>query len=157
MGAIEKVKQDICDYFAKNNAGVGHSFDARGFGFNVMLGYNPNEKEAVVPAMEQLVAEGLVEQRNGSYFLTQPGYERIYGHGFEHVQRDILDFFAKNSARVGDSFNARAFMHSMMLNYTPEERGAVEPAMQELVEAGLVDERNGLHFLTQAGFDHIYK
>ncbi|MFC5428752.1 hypothetical protein ACFPTO_08045 [Paraburkholderia denitrificans] len=157
MAAIKKVKQDILDYFAKNNAGVGHSFNARGFGFTVMLSYTQSEKEVVLSAMEELASEELVEERNGSHFLTQAGYDRIYGTGFEHVQRDILDFFAKNGARVSDSFNARAFMHTTMLHYTPEERHAVVPAMQELVGAGLVEERNGSHFLTQAGFDHIYE
>lgn len=157
MAEIERIKQDILDYFAKNNAGVGHSFNARGFGFTVMLGYTPSEKEALLPAMKELVSERLVEELNGSQFLTQSGYDRIYGTGFEHVQRDILEFFAKNGARVGNSFNARAFMHTTMLHYTPEERDAVIPAMQELVGVGLVEERNGSHFLTQAGFDHIYE
>lgn len=156
MSEIEKVKQDILDYFSKNHAGVGHSFNARGFGLTVMLDYTPREHDVLMLAMEALVSEKLVDEVNGSHFLTQAGYDRIYGTGFEHVKHDILSFFSRNKARAGDCFNAQAFMHTTMAQYTPEERRAVIPAMQELVGAGLVEERGKLHFLTQAGHDYIY-
>lgn len=53
-------------------------------------------------------------------------------------------------------FNARGFYHSVMTNYNPKERDAVEVAMKELVSEGFVEEQNGQHRLTQKGYDRIY-
>lgn len=78
MAALERVKQDIMDFFAKTNAEVGHVFAVKPFYHQVMLHYNPKEKGAVEEAMKQLVSEGLVEEKEGSHFLTQKGFDRIY-------------------------------------------------------------------------------
>jgi len=78
MAAMDKVKKDILDFFAQSKAQVGHVFNAKAFQFSVMNHYNPKEMAAVEDSVNALVVDGLVEERQRQYHLTQKGFDHIY-------------------------------------------------------------------------------
>ena len=43
------------------------------------------------------------------------------------VKRDILDFFRREKADVGNVLFPQAFIHQYMVNYNPKQKNALDP------------------------------
>jgi hypothetical protein len=111
---VDRVKEDILSYLAESGADAGHMLAMRPFYHQRVMHYSPPEQDALIPALESLVADGDLEERNGSYFLTEKGLSRIYPGGeaqaVNEVKDDILDFFKSNRSRVGHAFQLGRFL-----------------------------------------------
>ena len=75
---VDFVKNDILDFLRNQNARAGHSLALKPFAFQRLVHYNPQQKNSVEQAIESLVADGTLEQKNDGFLLTQHGYERLY-------------------------------------------------------------------------------
>ncbi|MDO9571915.1 MAG: hypothetical protein Q7J58_21410 [Hydrogenophaga sp.] len=75
---VDFVKNDILDFLRNQSARAGHSLALKPFAFQRLVHYNPQQKNSVQQAIESLVADGTLEQKNDGFFLTQDGYERLY-------------------------------------------------------------------------------
>lgn len=75
MGAVEKLKKDLLNYFASVNSSGDHMLSIRDFNSQLMARVtDPVERAALSPALDELVAEGLLVQRSPSqYSLTREG------------------------------------------------------------------------------------
>jgi hypothetical protein len=76
--AKEKVKSDILSWFRENKADVGHALNERSFMTRYAMNYNPKEKGVILEALNDLATEGLLEERDGKFFLTKRGVDTIY-------------------------------------------------------------------------------
>lgn len=157
---MDRVKEDILSYLADSGADAGHVLAMRPFYHQRVMHYSPPDQDALTPALESLVADGYLEERNGSHFLTEKGLSRIYPGGdaqaITEVKDDILDFFKSGNARVGHVLAVRPFFARYAMKYNPLQKRAIEQAAKELVQEGTLEERDGGHFLTQAGYDRTY-
>ncbi|WP_168174118.1 hypothetical protein, partial [Rhodanobacter sp. C06] len=110
--------------------------------------------------LESLVAEGFLEKRNSGFFLTEKGLYRIYPGGesqaIDEVKADMLEFFRSSNARAGHALAIRSFFAQYAMKYSPPKKRAIEKAAAGLVNDGTLEERDGGHFLTPAGYSRIY-
>lgn len=125
-----------------------------------MQRYTPPEQESVAPALQSLVADGYLEEREGTYFLTENGLSRIYPGGdiqaLAEVREDILSFLRSNNARAGHALAVRPFFAQYAKRYNPLQMRAIEKAAATLTQDNILEDRNGGHFLTQTGYNQIY-
>jgi predicted transcriptional regulator len=153
---IEFVKREILELFAESRARTGDALNVRALLHSRMVRWNPKQRDALQPAVDELASEGLVVKRDDNCFLTDKGVDYIYPEPGDSIRDAILDFFRMNNARSGHAFNARAFYHQQMIHWNPKEQKAFDPAIQELEAAGLVEKREDALFLTDKGFEAIY-
>ena len=74
----------------------------------------------------------------------------------ENVKNDVMHFMKLHSARVGSVLPPKPF--AVRTRGSGEaERAEVEPALVELVEEGLLEERERQFYLTPRGYDFLYK
>jgi hypothetical protein len=71
------VKRDILDFLRDNDLDVGDPLHEGPFYVQKMVHYNAKQKTAFVAAVEELVAEGLVEKRDDTVILTAKGKAAI--------------------------------------------------------------------------------
>jgi hypothetical protein len=62
----------------------------------------------------------------------------------------------RRKADAGHVLNVRALLHQRAIHWNPKQKDALEPAANELVSAGILEEKNGNYFLTQKGVDQLY-
>ncbi len=74
---VSDVKQMILGMAVEFRLDTGHSFPMRPLGSR-MHRMNPKQKDALVPAFEELTKEGYFEERDGHYYLTEQGRNWIY-------------------------------------------------------------------------------
>ncbi|MED5514333.1 hypothetical protein [uncultured Pseudoalteromonas sp.] len=153
---IDFVKQQIMEQFKIQKSDSGEALNVRGFMLNVVPRWNPKQQDLLERAVEELASSGLIEDREGTPFLTQQGVDYLYPDIGDSIKVAILDFFAKANARAGHAFNTRSFMHTEVLNWNPKQKHGLEPAMKSLIEEGLIEENERGYFLTEAGFNSIY-
>jgi hypothetical protein len=157
---VDRIKEDILSYLAESGADAGHVLAMRPFYHQRVMHYSPPEQDALTSALESLVADGFLEERNGSYFLTENGLSRIYPGGeaqaVTEVKHDILDFFKSGNARAGHALAVRPFFARYAMKYNPLHKRAIERAANELVREGTLEERDGGYFLTEVGYNRIY-
>lgn len=152
----EFVKREILDHFAESRADVGHALNDRAFYHQRMSSWNPKQQDALDAGIKELVAEGLVEARSGSVFLTSKGVEKIYPSVGSSVRDAILTCFADSRARAGHALNGRALYHQQMISWNPKQKAALDSVIAALVSEGLVEEKNDNLLLTKKGEDVIY-
>lgn len=75
---VQRVKNDILSWFRNAKSRAGHSLNVIFFNFEHVTSYTSREKNARSGAVQELVSEGLVEERNGKIILTQKGVDTIY-------------------------------------------------------------------------------
>jgi len=157
---VDRVKEDILTFMAESGTDIGHALAARSFYLQRVQRYTPPEQEAVVPALESLVADGCLEERGGSYFLTENGLSRVYPGGevqaIAEVKADLLGFFRSSNARVGHALAVRPFFAQYANRYNPLQKRAIDKAVAALIQDNILEERDGGHFLAQAGYNQIY-
>jgi len=153
---IEFVKKQILNQFESQKADAGHALNTRGFNLNEVSRWNPKQQDALNDAIEQLVSEGLIENKNDTPFLTEKGVDYLYPDIGNSVKNTILKYFASSNARAGHAFNTKSFMLAQVSNWNPKEKIGLEPAMSSLIEEGILEERDGNYFLTEKGYDSIY-
>lgn len=157
---MDRVKEDILSFMAESRADAGHSLAARQFYSQRVQRYTPPEQDSVVPALQSLVADGYLEEREGNYFLTENGLSRIYPGGevqaIAEVRADVLDFLRSNNARVGHTLAVRPFFVQYANRYNPLQMRAFEKAAAALTQDNILEERDGGHILTQIGYNQIY-
>jgi hypothetical protein len=73
MDDTTSVKRDILDFLRNNGFEAGDPFHEGPFYAEKMVHYNAKEKSAFKAAIEELVAEGLLEQRDDTIILTAKG------------------------------------------------------------------------------------
>lgn len=74
---VAEMKQYLVSFIREMNLDTGHALPSRTL-MSRSLRFNPRQKEALVPALEELVKDGFLEKRDDSYFLTELGREKIY-------------------------------------------------------------------------------
>ena len=74
----------------------------------------------------------------------------------ENVKNDVMYFMQLHRALVGSVLATQSFSERTF-GYNVEERGEVAQALIELVEEGLLEEREGQFYLTQKGSHFLYK
>jgi hypothetical protein len=74
---VEDMKHFLLKMAKELNLDEGHTFPIRLL-MTKMTRMNPKEKEAIEPAFDSLVIDGIFEKRDDSYFLTENGKNTIY-------------------------------------------------------------------------------
>ena len=154
--AVESVKSEILGCLADGKADAGHVLNLRALLHQRAIHWNPKQKDALEPAANELVSAGILEEKNGSYFLTQKGVDQLYPAVGSSVRNAVLSCFSESHARAGDVLNARALQHQHMLNWNPKQRAALDLTLRQLESEGLIESKNGNVVLTQKGFDALY-
>lgn len=154
--AVEFVKNEILGCLADGKAEAGHVLNMQALLHQRVIDWNPKQKDALEPAANELVSAGILEEKNGSYFLTQKGVDQLYPPVGNSVRDAVLSCFSESDARVGDVLNARVLQHNHMLHWTPKQRAALGLTLQQLETEGLIESKNGNVILTQKGFDALY-
>jgi hypothetical protein len=77
MDETAGVKHDILDFLRDNHLDVGEPLHEGPFYVQKMVHYDAKQKAAFPGAVEELVAEGLVEKRDDTVILTAKGKEAI--------------------------------------------------------------------------------
>jgi hypothetical protein len=77
MDEAAGVKHDILDFFHENECDAGDPLHEGPFYAQKMVHYTATQKAAFNIAVEELVAEGLVEKRDDTVILTAKGKEAI--------------------------------------------------------------------------------
>lgn len=75
---VSFVKNDIIDFFRTLNARAGDMLPMPLFNNKRRNNYNPKQEAVFGQAVEELVAEGLLEKRDGKILLTPKGVDEIY-------------------------------------------------------------------------------
>jgi len=74
---VEEMKKFILSLASELNLDEGHVLPT-----NVLrhktVNLNPKQRDALVPALEALIQEGIFEEKNGSPFLTSKGKDILY-------------------------------------------------------------------------------
>ena len=156
MSAVEFVKNEILDYFRESKADVGHVLHANSFLHQRMTHWNPKQKESLEQGIEALISDNLIAQNNESLALTKNGVDYIYPDGKNSVRADILGFFVASRADAGDVLNPNSFYHQCMSHWNPKQNKAFDLVVAELINEGLVEDKNGSLALTKKGVDYIY-
>lgn len=73
----EEVKTAILGWFRNHNSDVGHVIGERHL-FQLTINWNPKQKAALEDAINELVAEDLLQKNVNGYALTKKGVEVIY-------------------------------------------------------------------------------
>lgn len=153
--AVVFVKSEILECLADCNADEGHVLNARLL-HQRAIHWNPKQKDALEAAAIELVAAGILDNRNGSYFLTQKGVDHIYPPVGSSVRDAVLSCFSNSHARVGDVLNVRGLHHQHILHWNPKQKTALYPTLHEMEAEGLIEPRGNNIALTQKGFDLLY-
>jgi hypothetical protein len=77
MDGTTGVKHDILDFLRDNHLDVGEPLHEGPFYVQKMVHYDAKQKAAFHAAVEELVAEGLVEKCDDTVILTAKGKEAI--------------------------------------------------------------------------------
>jgi hypothetical protein len=77
MDEIAGVKRDILAFLRDNRVDVGEPLHDGPFYVQKMAHYDAKQKAAFNAAVEELIAEGLVERRDDAVILTAKGKEAI--------------------------------------------------------------------------------
>jgi hypothetical protein len=77
MDETVDVKRDILDFFHDNHLDVSDPLHEGPFYTQKMVHYNAKQKAAFKAAVEELVAEGLLEKREDTVILTAKGKAAI--------------------------------------------------------------------------------
>jgi hypothetical protein len=77
MDETAGVKHDILAFLRDNHLDVGEPLHEGPFYVQKMVHYDAKQKAAFKAAVEELVAEGLVEKRDDTVLLTAKGKEAI--------------------------------------------------------------------------------
>lgn len=158
---IEVIKNEVMSFMAKYKLDVGHVLPTRPFAAHVQREFNPHQRDLLSSALQSLIDEGYLENKNNSICLTLLGYERIYPESnsdvLQWVRNDILGTFCHFNIRVGEMLPARPYWHNNVSGYTPPQKKVIDEALSCLISEGFVDAKKNNYILTQAGFDFIYK
>jgi hypothetical protein len=82
------VKRGVLEFFREHRMKVGHVIPEKSFRFGFLQNLNPKEQEQVPAALQELMDEGVVEERPSArhgdipLFLTQLGFDLIYADNF---------------------------------------------------------------------------
>ncbi len=148
------VKSEILGNFFKSNSDVGHVLNERML-FQMMIKWNPKQKDALTLAAEELVSDGVIEEKNGGLALTQKGVDNLYPPVGSFVRDAILSSFSESQSRVGHVLNVRPLIHKSM-HWNPKQKAALEPTVEQLCTEGLMEKQGDNYALTQKGYDAIY-
>jgi len=77
MDETAGVKHDILDFLRDNHLDVGEPLHEGPFYVQKMVHYDAKQKATFKAAVEELVAEGLVEKHDDTVILTAKGKEAI--------------------------------------------------------------------------------
>ncbi|MEB2182189.1 hypothetical protein MUG10_02135 [Xanthomonas prunicola] len=74
----------------------------------------------------------------------------------DFVKKEILNYFSEKKANVGHVLHPPAFNFQRVMNWNPKQKEALDAAISQLVDEGIVEEKNGTIALTKKGVDSIY-
>lgn len=144
---IKQAKQFIMESAAKQQLSVGSSLFPRALIAEVSK-LPPPVQDALPAAMEELKHEGFFDEND---CMTVKAYNSIHGVPSERVEnakRSILDDLRNQNARVGYTYNWRAFMAA-----PAALREALPEAVKQLQSEGILDENEAL---TELGYRNLY-
>ncbi len=72
----EEMKEFVLSLARELNLDTGHTLPDKTLSFR-SIHLNPKQRDALIPAIEALIAEGLFEEKNGSIHLTKKGRDLI--------------------------------------------------------------------------------
>lgn len=73
----EEMKQFVLALAREFNLDTGHVLPERVL-MSRSFSLNPKQKDALVPAINNLISEGIFEEKDGSAFLTEKGRDILY-------------------------------------------------------------------------------
>jgi len=76
--AGNSVRDAVLSCFSESRARAGDVLNARALQHKHMLHWNPKQKAALDPTLQQMEAEGLIESKGGNVVLTQKGFDALY-------------------------------------------------------------------------------
>lgn len=153
--AVKFVKSEILDFLSAKKADVGHALNARALRQRA-INWNPKQTDALEPGAEALVEDGILENRDGQYFVTQQGVDKLYQPAGNSVRDAVLSCFSGSKARVGDALNVRTLQLKHMIHWNPKQKEALDSTLQQMEAEELIESKGGDFFLTQKGFDTLY-
>ena len=158
----------ILKEFEKQNSRAGHILMLRNLNFGLLQKLNPKQQEQFEPAINSLIEKGFIIFEDGSagiesLRLTQLGYDSLYNKSksVSQIEVLILKEFEKQNSKVGNILMLRNLNFGLFQTLNPKEQNLFEPAVNSLIEKGLItyeDGSSGLGCLrlTELGFDKLY-
>ena len=73
----------------------------------------------------------------------------------QEIKNSILNWFRGNNCDVGHVISDKHLLH-MSINWNPKKKKAIEGAIKELINEGLIEDHSNGFALTEKGVDHIY-
>lgn len=156
--AIQQVREMIFTAFRSSNFGVGSVVNGKAV--YIACAGRPALIQALDPAVDELVSEGVLEPSANGHVMTAKGLDVIYpesdGEASQWVQDDVLDFLRDAGITAGKRMNQKAFQLTHYMRYNPKQKRVLEDAMQALVDEGILETRDGSGvFLTPKGEGHL--
>lgn len=74
---IEDMKQFVLSFIRELKLDVGHALPEKPL-FAQFIRLNPKQKDALLPAIEELGKDGVLEKKGDSWLLTPAGRDLIY-------------------------------------------------------------------------------
>ncbi len=73
----EEMKEYIPSLARELNLDTGHALPVRVL-FHRTISFNPKQRDALEPAINELISDGIFEERNNTAFLTKSGRDLLY-------------------------------------------------------------------------------
>ena len=149
---MEETIRFIYELVRWQNLNIGSFIELR----PILTDMTPIIRNNLETAFESLVQQGIFENINGNFRLTQPGFETIFGnqeHQMEETIRFIYELVRRQNLNIGSFIELRPILTDM----TPIIRNNLETAFESLVQQGIFENINGNFRLTQLGFETIFE
>lgn len=159
----DELKNKIMYEFEKVNCKPNHIVMMRTFIFGLFSTLNPNEKELINDAINELIHENkITRDLDGQCLrLTQNGFNGLYqdSASIEQFEEEVMDKFRRGNYRVGQGFMMQSITLTWMQNLNPIERDRLITAINNLIERQFISYDEGAYMLKleQAGYDNIYQ
>lgn len=163
--SVKDIANKIMNRFRELNSKVDHVVDQKWIQFKLMPQLNTKEQYSVNDAIELLERNGFIEieKRAGMVclVLTQKGFDTIYDDDRENIiqkiQKAILEQFAYNNSRVGDTLEQKWITLMYMPTLNPVEQKYAQEAVIGLAKEGYICfNQLGMLVLTEKGYNAIY-
>ena len=159
----DELKNKIMYEFEKANCKPNHIVMMRTFIFRLFSTLNPNEKELINDAVDELIQEGKVtiDPDGKCLRLTQIGFDGLYqnSESVGRLEEEVMDKFRKGNYRVGQGFMMQSITLTWMQELNPIERDRLITAINNLIRRRFISYDEGAYMLKleQDGYDYIYQ
>ncbi|GEM_PF-685461 len=139
---IEKIKQDILNHFKERNMGANQVLSPYWLPSVYLPQLTPAERQAVRPAIEELVNDGLLQRVQRSLKLTVKGGDLLYPDmGMapkDVVKQGILKQFQEMGAKENQVVPSLWLSTLYFSSLNPKQRAVYQEAIKEMIDDGIV-------------------